>query len=147
MTDLLLLLLGQAGQEAEESAAGELNDALRARAAGADGAASPGAGAPEEVEDSPSPASLLAEEAAALRRASAGLYGEARAIVSPVGTSPETAAYTQPFRRTADERAEIPPGQRLIIKETEAGTALDPAVLDRLFERDARRYDSGFTLY
>ena len=144
MTDLLLLLLGQAGQEAEESAAGELNDALRARAVGADGSVSARAGAPEEIVDSPSPASLLAEEAASL------LAEEAAALrrVSAGGANPPRAgSLSRPVRDLAEAEGGILPGQRLIIKETETGAALDPAALDRLFERDARRYDSGFTLY
>lgn len=136
MTDLLTLLLGQAGQAAEESAARELNDALRARAMGADGSASAGAGAPEEAGNLPSPASLLAEEYAALRRVSAG-----------GANLPRAGSLSRPVRDLAGAEGGILPGQRLIIKETEAGAALDPAALDRLFERDARRYDNGFTLY
>lgn len=125
MTDLLTLLLGQLSEEEEENRANELNAALQS-----------GTGVPEETGNSSSPAPRLEEAYTALRRAAAGSSQALQASSLPLPAGEVSGL--EPGRL---------PGQRLVIKEAEPGESLSPTDLDRLFERDARRYDNGFTLY
>lgn len=125
MTDLLALLLGQLSEEEEENRANELNAALQS-----------GTGAPEETGNSSSPAPRLEEAYTALRRAAAGN-----------SKTPQASSLPLPAGEVSGLEQGRLPGQRLVIKEAEPGESLSPTDLDRLFERDARRYDNGFTLY
>lgn len=160
MTDLLALLLAGTNQEERESAAGALKDALqpqaplfRERTPAEDGdpeiafalprrlAAETGAGSlspafgQEESGGNASPAPRLEAEYTALRQRTA-----------PEPQTVQSSFSAQSNRETGGAAAPVS-SQRLIIKEPDTGGALSPTDLDRLFERDARRYDNGFTLY
>ncbi len=148
MTDLLSLLLRQSSKEGKEAAAEKLNAALQAQAVLSALQASPPAPDSSSAFAALSPAPQLAEEYEALR--------QAVSVFQP--TVAETARSASPLDVTApSQRGQLrsmvgeeqgdSPYQRLIIKEGESGIAIAPAQLDRLFQRDARRYDNGFTLY
>lgn len=147
MTDLVALLLGRFDGEREESAAEALNDALQTKAGGS--AAVRPAGGQQDAPSPASPARVLAEEYRALRQANSP--SQPVEEPSPVRLVRSTGGDGQGERfgggPDGEEGRGTGSGERLILKEREAGRAVTPSDLDRLFERDARRYDNGFTLY
>jgi hypothetical protein len=45
------------------------------------------------------------------------------------------------------QSAGMPPLERVIVQESQGSSGLSLSALDRMMERDARRYDNGFPLY
>jgi hypothetical protein len=45
------------------------------------------------------------------------------------------------------QSAGAPPLERVIVQESQGSSGLSLSALDRMMERDARRYDNGFPLY
>ncbi len=100
---------------------------------------------PSPFEEMPAPGEAF--EAAALR-AAAGRAAEAFSSAREQGARPQAAAAFYERIREARRSAEAARlgGRRAFVSEAAAGAPpdlLDLAALDRCFERDARRYDSG----
>lgn len=147
MTDLLSLLLRQLSQEVEASTPDELNAALQERAhfpAGQGSQSSQG----QSDTPSASTALLLEEEYQALRQAAPVLQlAEAATAALENSSMAQAAPLIQQLWRLAEDGYTETSNERLIIKERKSDNVIAPSELDRLFERDARRYDNGFTLY
>lgn len=90
------------------------------------------------------------QEGAGLSQAKRRDWFGMRDTESEQGGLPETAVdglyrMLQAGDRAAEARGQG--GRTLVVTEYSAGEGMDPAGLDRVFQRDARRYDNGFQLY
>lgn len=163
MTDYIELILGEQEEREEETAAAGLTGAIRRRRAGARRAAGAEDGAGIAAETAAEMAAEAASGAAAETAAGSGprRTGDAdRLPVRPAGAkrleewTPRTGAGTGAAVLAARLRqAEAAAGYRAggftapALTGQAAARAAGAPELDALFQRDARRYDGGFTLF
>lgn len=133
---------GRRGEEKQplsagvQAAQGALGEALAWQQSGAEGLEAASAG-------------RQAEWAAAetLRRSSGGSGYLAAALSAPEYRTPSAGRLLAAMERN-DRAAAYQTTARITEQvENSAWTGSDPARLDRFFERDARRYDNGFTMF